>query len=139
MVLKDGGQVALDWLNCGDENTPIVIILPGLTGESQAEYIKFLVMAANHRGIRCCVFNNRGLGGMELKTPRLYCAANCEDLSEVLNHVHRKYPNCPKGVTGISMGGLILGNYLCQHGEEAKEIITAAKIISVPWNVEKGW
>ncbi|KAL7045980.1 hypothetical protein ACKWTF_002420 [Chironomus riparius] len=139
-VLNDGGQVALDWLktNCDNENTPTVIILPGLTGESQAEYIKCLVLAANENGLRCCVFNNRGLGGIDLLTPRLYCAANFEDLSEVLNHVNKKYPKSPKGVTGISMGGLILGNYLSHYAEEARKIITAAKIISVPWNIEKG-
>lgn len=111
--LKDGGEVALDWLEngCADD-APIIIILPGLTGESQAEYIKCLVTQANLIGIRCVVFNNRGLGGISLKTPRLYCAANCEDLSEVVNYVHKKYPNVKKGATGISMGGLILGESL---------------------------
>lgn len=109
--LKDGGEVALDWLTNGcSDDAPIIIILPGLTGESQAEYIKCLVTEANQKGMRCVVFNNRGLGGMILKTPRLYCAANCEDLSEVVNHVHQKYPSVKKGATGISMGGLILGN-----------------------------
>lgn len=156
--MSDGGQIALDWLseNCS-EDSPIVIILPGLTGGSQSEYIKFLVTAGNQNGIRCVVFINRGLGGIELKTPRLYCAANCEDLSEVVTHVHKKYPHCSIGATGISMGGLILGkdiergksfcinflslilgNYLSEHPEDAKKMLTAAKIISVPWDVEKG-
>lgn len=105
--------MALDWLEkgCADD-APIIIILPGLTGESQAEYIKCLVTQANSKGIKCVVFNNRGLGGISLKTPRLYCAANCEDLSEVVNHVHHKHPNVKKGATGISMGGLILGTIL---------------------------
>jgi abhydrolase domain-containing protein 1/3 len=113
LCLNDGGEVALDWLttSCTDDS-PIIIILPGLTGESQAEYIKCLVVQANLKGIKCVVFNNRGLGGISLKTPRLYCAANCEDLSEVVNHVHRKHPKVKKGATGISMGGLILGNNL---------------------------
>lgn len=110
LCLKDGGEVALDWLDNGcAADAPIIIILPGLTGESQAEYIKCLVAQSNQIGIKCVVFNNRGLGGMSLKTPRLYCAANCEDLSEVVNHVHKKFPNVRKGATGISMGGLILG------------------------------
>jgi abhydrolase domain-containing protein 1/3 len=137
--LNDGGEVALDWLEdgCADD-APVIIILPGLTGESQAEYIKCLVSQANAKGMKCVVFNNRGLGGISLKTPRLYCAANCEDLSEVVNHVHKKYPNVKTGATGISMGGLILGNYLAVHADEAKKIITAAKIISVPWDVVKG-
>lgn len=111
--LKDGGEVALDWLiNDCVHNAPIIIILPGLTGESQAEYIKCLVSQANQMGMKCVVFNNRGLGGIALKTPRLYCAANCEDLSEVVNHVRTKNPNAKIGATGISMGGLILGKLL---------------------------
>lgn len=63
LTLTDGGEVALDWLedDC-DKMAPIIVILPGLTGESQAEYIKCLVINANRHGIRSCVFNNRGLG-----------------------------------------------------------------------------
>lgn len=139
LTLKDGGEVALDWMenNCKPD-APIILILPGLTGESQAEYIKCLVIAANQIGLRTVVFNNRGLGGVTLKTPRLYCASNCEDLSEVVNHVKRTNPNVKLGATGISMGGLILGNYLAVHSEEARGLIAAAKIISVPWDVHKG-
>ncbi|XP_062708467.1 protein ABHD1 [Aedes albopictus] len=139
LTLKDGGEVALDWLETDcDSESPLIIILPGLTGESQAEYIKCLVMAANRTGIRTVVFNNRGLGGVELKTPRLYCASNSEDLSEVISHVKKLNPHIKIGATGISMGGLILGNYLANYGDEAKSILTAAKIISVPWDVNKG-
>lgn len=63
LVLKDGGEVALDWLEDGIEPTaPLILILPGLTGESQAEYIKCLVMSAKKTGMRTVVFNYRGLG-----------------------------------------------------------------------------
>lgn len=123
--------------NC-EAKSPLIIILPGLTGESQAEYIKCLVIAAKQIGIRTVVFNNRGLGGITLKTPRLYCAANCEDLLEVVNHVSELNPNIKLGATGISMGGLILGNYLSEHSEQARKLLSAAKIISVPWDVLKG-
>lgn len=37
-------------------------------------------------------------------------------------------------VIGISMSSLILGNYLAQHSEEARQILTVALIISVPWS-----
>lgn len=104
--------MALDWFeNDCAADAPVLIILPGLTGDSQVEYIKCLVVQANQGGIKCVVFNNRGLGGVTLKTPRTYCAANCEDLSEVVHHVHKKYPNVKKGATGISMGGLVLGEF----------------------------
>ena len=60
--------MALDWAEEGcSAVSPIVIILPGLTGASQAEYIKCLVSSAKKVGIRCVIFNNRGLGGVELK------------------------------------------------------------------------
>lgn len=36
------------------------------------------------------------------------------------------------------MGGLILGNYLAKHSDEAQKTIVAAEIISAPWNVFKG-
>ncbi|XP_076161455.1 abhydrolase domain containing Hydr1 isoform X2 [Ptiloglossa arizonensis] len=136
LTLSDGGEVALDWAEEESSATsPIVIILPGLTGASQAEYIKCLVSSAKKVGIRCVIFNNRGLGGIELKTPRVYCAANSDDLSEVIEHVRKLNPQVPLGATGISMGGLILGNYLAQQGVMASGKLRGCFLISVPWNV----
>lgn len=31
-----------------------------------------------------------------------------------------------------------IGNYLSEHADEANRMLTAAKIISAPWNVEAG-
>lgn len=136
LTLSDGGEVALDWTQEDFPSTsPLVIILPGLTGASQAEYIKCLVSAAKKVGIRCVIFNNRGLGGVTLKTPRTYCAANSDDLCEVIEHVKKLNPHAPLGATGISMGGLILGNYLSQQGTKARNKLKGCLIISVPWNV----
>lgn len=74
----------------------------------------------------------------EFQTPRLYSAANVEDLSEVVRHISKSYPTSKIGATGISMGGLLLGNYLSLHSEEAHKVFTACQIISVPWDVKKG-
>lgn len=74
----------------------------------------------------------------DLQTPRLYCAANVEDLTEVIVHIKQKHPTSKLGAAGISMGGLILGNYLARNGVEASEYLTACQIISVPWDVHKG-
>ncbi|XP_071441327.1 phospholipase ABHD3 [Hetaerina americana] len=141
LKLKDGGEVALDWMENeeGNEKSPVVIILPGLTGASQAEYVKGLVRAACQEGLCCVVFNNRGLGGVPLKTPRTYCACDFEDLSEVVDHIKSICPDAPIGATGISMGGLILGNYLAgEKISQASKKLNAAMGISVPWNVFKG-
>ncbi|XP_014239389.1 phospholipase ABHD3 [Cimex lectularius] len=140
LTLKDGGEICLDWLepieNC-PKNTPTVIILPGLTGASHADYVKGLVLAGKSVGIRCVVFNQRGIGGITLKTPRTYCASNSEDLVEVIDYVRKVCPDAPVAATGISMGGLILGNYLTSVQNSNREL-TCAMLISVPWNVRVG-
>uniref|UniRef100_A0A6M2DJ76 Putative phospholipase abhd3 n=1 Tax=Xenopsylla cheopis TaxID=163159 RepID=A0A6M2DJ76_XENCH len=139
LTLADGGEIGLDWLETGcDLKAPVILILPGLTGESQAEYIKCLALSANNIGVRCVVFNNRGLAGVQLKTPRLYCAANVDDLSEVVEHVHSLHSDVPLGAVGISMGALLLGNYIAMRSKRASALLTAAMIISAPWNVFKG-
>uniref|UniRef100_A0A1B6KVN5 AB hydrolase-1 domain-containing protein n=1 Tax=Graphocephala atropunctata TaxID=36148 RepID=A0A1B6KVN5_9HEMI len=140
LQLKDGGEVALDWRFplTATEETPVVVILPGLTGGSQTDYVKGLVLQCHKTRIRAVVFNNRGIGGITLKTPRTYCGSNFEDLSEVLEHVNVRFPAALVGAVGISMGGLILGNYLAGKGEEATKHLSAAMLISVPWDVFKG-
>uniref|UniRef100_A0A224XHT1 Putative alpha/beta hydrolase n=1 Tax=Panstrongylus lignarius TaxID=156445 RepID=A0A224XHT1_9HEMI len=136
-TLKDGGDICLDWMdpdeNC-PSNTPTIIILPGLTGASHADYVKGLVLAARNIGIRTVVFNQRGIGGIGLKTPRTYCASNVEDVVEVVAHVREVCAGAPLAGTGISMGGLILGNYLAGV-EDSESHLTCAMLISVPWNV----
>lgn len=73
LTLEDGGQVALDWDHPtkADENTPIILILPGLTGDSQASYVKKFVISGVDEGFRMVVFNYRGLGGIPLKVCHL--------------------------------------------------------------------
>lgn len=117
---------------------PIVIILPGLTGSSQSEYVKSFVLTVKQTGARCVVFNNRGRGGVQLKTARTYCAANSDDLEEAITHIRHKYPNVPLMATGISLGGMILGNYLVTRGEQAAHHLVAAMVLSIPWNVFVG-
>lgn len=66
--LSDGGQVALDWTEGPGEgeDRPVLLVLPGLTGDSRADYVRCLAAAAHAIGARCVVFNNRGLGGLPL-------------------------------------------------------------------------
>lgn len=139
LQLKDGGEVCLDWLDVGDDpDKPSIIILPGLTGSSQSEYIKSFILTAQEIGIRCVVFNHRGRGGLELKTARTYCAANSDDLEEAILHIKSLYPNAPLMATGISLGGMILGNYLVTRREKAAEYLVSAMVLSIPWNVFVG-
>lgn len=68
----------MDWRNpkSAEPETPVVIILPGLTGGSQSDYVKGLVLKCQEICIRAVVFNNRGIGGIPLKVSlklQLFC------------------------------------------------------------------
>lgn len=147
LPLKDGGEVCLDWLDDshlgkhdmdGNKEYPTVIILPGLTGDSQSDYVKSFVLTVQSQNARCVVFNNRGRGGIPLKTSRTYCAANSDDLEEAIDHIRSKYPKSPIIASGISLGGMIVGNYLATRKEKAAEKLQAAMVLSIPWNVYVG-
>ncbi|KAK2725669.1 hypothetical protein QYM36_000241, partial [Artemia franciscana] len=140
--LSDGGEVCLDWTEptrfADSAPRPVVIFLPGLTGHSQSDYIKSLVKAALKVNATAVVFNNRGRGGIGIKTPKTYCGACSLDFSEIVCYVRRKYPTSIVVAAGISLGGLILGNYLATNGSKARIYLDAAMIVSVPWDVLKG-
>ncbi|XP_041660387.1 phospholipase ABHD3-like isoform X1 [Cheilinus undulatus] len=138
----DGGQISLDWVDnrtsatYPDSSTrPTVLILPGLTGNSQQSYVLHAIRQATCRGYRCVVFNNRGVGGEELLTPVTYCAANTSDLERVVQHVKGLYPHAPVLGAGVSLGGMLLLNYLGRMRTESGMV--AGLTISVPWDAHK--
>ncbi|NXC19085.1 ABHD3 Phospholipase, partial [Corythaeola cristata] len=136
----DGGQISLDWFDNNDSlyypdasARPTVLLLPGLTGTSKESYILHMIHQSEMLGYRCVVFNNRGIAGEDLLTPRTYCAANTEDLEAVIHHVHSLHPSAPFMAAGVSMGGMLLLNYLGKTGRDTP--LMAAAIFSAGWNV----
>ncbi|XP_073710830.1 phospholipase ABHD3 [Misgurnus anguillicaudatus] len=136
----DGGQISLDWFDNDDSvshpdpsTRPTVLLLPGLTGTSRESYILHMVQQSRDLGFRCVVFNNRGVSGEKLLTPRTYCAANTEDLEMVIEHVHRTIDTAPLMAAGVSMGGMMLANYLGRKGDETR--LKGVVVFSAGWDV----
>ncbi|KAM7482130.1 hypothetical protein LguiB_006713 [Lonicera macranthoides] len=144
----DGGTIALDWLMNFDvmevgfqvndevrreDKNPIMIVVPGLTSDSESAYIKHLAFKMAKRGWNVVVSNHRGLGGISITSDCFYNAGWTEDLRKVTDHLHSQYPEAPLFAVGTSIGANILVKYL---GEDGVNIpIAGAAAICSPWDL----
>ncbi|KAK4804320.1 hypothetical protein SAY86_004137 [Trapa natans] len=115
----DGGSVALDWVSGDDRrippDSPVLILLPGLTGGSQDTYVRHMLVRARSKGFRVVVFNSRGCADSPVTTPQFYSASFTGDIREVVAHVGNLYPKANLYAIGWSLGANILVRYLGQE------------------------
>ncbi|KAJ3677880.1 hypothetical protein LUZ60_001683 [Juncus effusus] len=146
--LRDGGTVALDWLfssnvsegnNCNyrafiiEDTTPLLFVIPGLTSDSASPYLKHLVYTFAKQGWNVVVGNHRGLGGISITSDAFYNAGWTEDVREIINHLHKEYPNAPLYSVGTSIGANILVKYLGEEGENTP--LAGGASICSPWDL----
>eukprot|EP00850_Spirogloea_muscicola_P003263 SM000013S26432 [mRNA] locus=s13:381294:386850:- [translate_table: standard] len=139
----DGGTLALDWadppaggkegLHAGSDRTPVVVLVPGLTSDSQSGYILQTVKGLLQLGWQVLVTNHRGLGGVSLTSDTFYNAGWTEDLRCIINHVRELKPNGAVVAVGTSLGANILVKYLGEEGSNTP--LLAAATVGNPWDL----
>ncbi|XP_042421172.1 phospholipase ABHD3-like isoform X1 [Zingiber officinale] len=144
----DGGTIALDWLLASDvagdsyykdksitqdDTTPIVVVIPGLTSDSDSPYLKHLTYSLAKQGQNIVVSNHRGLAGISITSDCFYNAGWTEDIREVVNYLHQKYPKANLFAVGTSVGANILVKYLGE--DEGSTPIVGAVSICSPWDL----
>ncbi|KAL6848795.1 hypothetical protein ACP4OV_021378 [Aristida adscensionis] len=148
-TVRDGGTIALDCLlasdleaagigSCDgaiskDDSKPLLLVIPGLTSDSSAAYVKHLVFSMASKGWNVVVSNHRGLGGISITSDCFYNAGWTEDMREVVNLLHQRYPKAPLFTVGTSIGANILVKYLGEEGESTP--IAGAASICSPWDL----
>lgn len=141
--MADGGTVALDWPFEGENvelwnrelpvNSPILILLPGLTGGSDDSYVRHMLLRARKHGWHSVVFNSRGCADSPVTTPQFYSASFTKDLCQVVEHVTVRYSESNIYAVGWSLGANILVRYL---GEEAGNCpLSGAVSLCNPFNL----
>jgi len=111
---------------------PNVLILCGLSGSSQSNYIRNIMVYLQKNGYRAICLNARGTGDTILKTPVSFNGARTNDCREAIHHIQYKYPNAPIFAIGYSLGANILTKYLAEEGNQSR--ITSAVCICVPFD-----
>lgn len=143
--LDDGVDIALDWKEdeSMDENTPIVVCLHGLGGDSSSPFLKTFTDIAFDKHFRSVVYNRRGHGGMSLIPNDFFSSSNSkifprhsdvEDMECIVNHITFNYPNTPKFLVGFSCGANLGVNYISKH----KDDFTCCVSISNGYNIKEG-
>eukprot|EP00741_Cyanophora_paradoxa_P005159 tig00000863_g5001.t1 len=143
MEAEDGGLFALDYGvasagappdSIADPATPVLLLLPGLTGGSGDRYIRFCALHALRSGFRPVVYCPRGSSGLALRTAQFYSASFTGDLRQAVGHLRRRYPAAPLFAAGWSLGSNVLVRYLGEEGEGAP--LAGAASLANPWCLE---
>jgi predicted alpha/beta-fold hydrolase len=123
-----GGTTAIDWHTQPYRGQPVLLILHGLTGGSDNEYIRWMILSASTElGVCCVVAHSRGCGRSQLTSPRSFCAANTDDFRASLKYIRSVVGNeTPIFAVGYSLGAGILTKFL---GEENTECSLQGAII----------
>ncbi|CEO97065.1 AB hydrolase-1 domain-containing protein [Plasmodiophora brassicae] len=122
-----------------DRRKPMILMLHGLNGCSNAVYIHWMNWAAHQHGYTCCCLNNRGSGGTVLASPRGYNAAHTGDVRRAVDWLREEVldPDTPLFMIGFSLGAGILVKYLSEESTRAIGKVHGAVALCASFNMHK--
>ncbi len=115
---------------CGTGSQALIILVHGLTGSSQSDYIKGLQSVLLKQGFRSVAINFRGCSGASNNRARSYHSGETEDIHFLYRTLRLREPETPIGAVGFSLGGNVLLKWLGEQGERLT--LFAAVAVSVP-------
>ena len=93
-----------------DDQTPMVVVLHGLSGGSHEAYLRAALRPLVAAGWAACVVNARGCAGSALATGVLYNARATWDVRQVVGWCRARWPRRALFGLGFSLGANILVN-----------------------------
>jgi hypothetical protein len=134
----DGDQLVLDHI-AGPRDASRVLLLHGTEGSAFSLHTQGLAVLVAQAGWRGTVLNFRSCARdprdirrrLPNRRPRLYHAADTDDLDLVVRALRAREPETPLLAIGFSLGGGVLLKWLGAQGESSA--IAAAATISVPY------
>jgi predicted alpha/beta-fold hydrolase len=130
ITLPDGDFIDLDRIR--NSNDRVLVLLHGLEGCSDSQYIKGMASYFSERGWDVCAVNFRSCSGEMNALLRSYHSGATEDLDHVFSYIadHDHYRLIVAG--GFSLGGNMLLKYLGEQRYRLPSALQAAFAFSVP-------
>jgi len=142
LELPDGDFIDLDWST--NNSDTLVILLHGLEGSLDSNYMQGLFSHCHECGWQSVAFHFRGCSGEPNRLKRAYHSGETSDLDYLLTYLreHHQYNNI--FVVGFSLGGNVLLKYLGEDEHTYKPDAAIAvsvplKLNSVAKKLEKGF
>lgn len=131
--LQDGDFIDIDW--CGESQTdkPVAILLHGLEGSSDSQYIRGLADLFSKQGWCTAAINFRGCSGETNRLARSYHSGATADLDEVVALISKRLPETALHAIGFSLGGNLLLKWCAEKGNSCP--LHTAVAVSVPYDL----
>lgn len=134
--LPDGDKVILvENRPVGIKKKRIILLLHGLSGSSQSNYMRRLAYYFTEQGHRVFRMNLRGSGQGLFLARKTYHSGRSEDAREVLKFLEKKFPQGPVTTIGFSLGGNIVLKMLGE--DESMSNCDSAVTVSAPFDLAK--
>ena len=126
---------ALRWITEGDRgilqglsDTPALVLLHGLEGDSDSRYAQSVLQYFRARGWLVVLAHFRGCSGTPNRLARAYYSGDSDEIGFILRTVKEKAPGARWHVAGVSLGGNALLKFLGEHAHQTRELCGAAAI-----------
>jgi predicted alpha/beta-fold hydrolase len=133
----DGDFLLVDFADEGMDGAPAVLLLHGLEGSALQPYALLSYQALRRHGLAAIGMNFRSCGGEPNRLARSYHSGETGDPRWVLERLQARWPGRRLGALAFSLGGNVLMKLLGDAGEAGTELVEAAAVVSVPFDLSE--
>lgn len=134
LTTNDGDFFDVDFLKLG--HSKIAILLHGLEGSSNSQYINGLTYALAHGGYDVAAVNFRSCSGEINLLPEMYHSGYTKDLPFIFSSIESEYEKFV--IAGFSLGGNVVMKFAGEQGNNIHNKLKAVVGVSVPCDLRAG-
>src|SRR3984893_12571904 len=111
------------WQHGKEKDAPVLVMVHGLEGSSDSNYVRGIAQKAFHRGFHVVRMNQRNCGGTEMLTPTLYNSGMSGDYRAVFEELSNGDGFDQIFFAGYSMGGNLVTKMAGDYGDDVPQAL----------------